>query len=67
MELRLPPWVLCIHAGAKESTNEDIYKVEAFSREMYKEEYKRHPGKYNTMLEVPKKYPVSCLLGVVDV
>ena len=54
-----------IHAGDKEPTSKDIYKVESFYRKMIKEEHKRHPGKYNTMLELPKKYPVSYLLGVV--
>ena len=41
--------------------------MEAFYREMIREEHKRHPGKYSSQPEFPKKYPTSCLLGVVDV
>ena len=57
-------WIL---AGSKDPTSEDIHHVEAFYREIIKEEHKRYHGKYSINPECPKKYPTSCLLGVVDV
>jgi hypothetical protein len=63
---RGPLW---IHAGAKEPNKKDIEEVEEFYREMIKKERERNPEKYKGKPEpvFPKKYPSSCLIGVVDV
>jgi hypothetical protein len=63
---RGPLW---IHAGSKEPTKEEIKEVEDFYREMFKKERNRNPEKYKDKPQpvFPKRYPTSCLLGIVDV
>lgn len=63
---RGPLW---IHAASREPAKEDIQEVESFYREMFRTEREKHPSKYKNVPEpvFPKRYPTSCLIGIVDV
>jgi hypothetical protein len=52
---------LWIHAAAKEPSPEDIEQGEAFYREVHRLDGDGSP------LQLPKHYPVSCLVGKVEV